>query len=84
MNAECTQMYLKNINFQYLWQYALGIVDFESDFTVLRYVKMKVQHFCLFEHIRHVDVLISFYFLSLYHKAYRNCVSQFCCVFLSS
>lgn len=38
---------------------------------------MEVQHFHLFEHIWQVNVLVPFYFLSFYHKAYRNRVPEF-------
>ena len=42
---------------------------------------MEVRHFCFFEHIWQVNVLVQFYFLALYHKAYWNRVPQFCCDF---
>ena len=70
---------MQHIGIDYLK--ANDIADFKSDFCRLRYVEMEVQHFRLFEHIQQFNVLVAFYFLPLYHKAYRNRVPQFCCNF---
>jgi len=66
---------------EYLRQYAFLIVDFKGDLPVHVYVEMEVGHFYLFEHIRQLDILISFYFLTVYHKANQNRVPQFRCDF---
>ena len=54
-------------------------MDFKSDFAVRRYVEMEVEKFNLFDAVRKFDILVPFYFLALYHEAYRNRVPQFCC-----
>ncbi len=62
-----------------LRKYAGCVMDFKSDFAVRWYIEMEVEKFNLFDAVRKFDILVPFYFLALYHEAYRNRVPQFCC-----